>query len=485
MNLPNLPTLKRCDDLFKTIFSKLLTAYIVIILLSLLIIGGLLYSFLWDYAVGEKEDILFSTAEKITEMTGFLIGNKSQIVERLYRINLDSYGNSTKSIIFVIDSYGTIFATSGSDYKHLEGKVLNREQYSELIDGKNIKRIGTFDDLFDNTVLTVGVPIKYGNSIIGAVFLNTSIPEINRVRYDVFRLFMISVSAALIISMILIFFLSRRISNPLKLINKAAKTIANGQFENRVVINSKDEIGQLADAFNSMAESLQNLEDMRRSFIANVSHELRTPMTTIIGFVEGVVDGTISCDKQEQYLNIVVEEAKRLSRLVNELLDLARFEAGENKLEFIRFNINELLRLSIIKFENRITEKKLHINAWFEDEPCFVIADKDSILRVLTNLLDNAIKFSANNNSIDIKVSSNDDNVVISIKDYGVGITEEDLSLIWDRFYKADKSRGSDKTGTGLGLAIVKQIMNRHGKEIVVKSKEGEFTEFAFTLEKV
>ncbi len=470
--------------MFKTIFSRLLVANLIIIILSFLIIGGLLYSLLWDYSAGEKEDMLFSTAEKVSEMTGFLIQNRSLIVERLYRINLESYGNSTKSIIFVINNSGTIFATSGGSYKYLEGKELIKEQYLELIEGKNIKRIGTFNGLFESTVLTIGVPIKYNSSIVGAAFLSTSIPEINRVRYDVLRLFMIAVSAALIISIILIFFISRRISNPLKLINKAAKIISSGQFENRVDINSQDEIGQLADAFNSMAESLQNLENMRRSFIANVSHELRTPMTTITGFVEGVVDGTIPKERQEQYLKIVIDEVRRLSRLVNDLLDLARFEAGENKTEFTRFDINELLRVNIIKFEQKITEKKLHINAWFEDEDCFVVAERDSIQRVITNLLDNAIKFSDEFGQIDIKVVTRESDAVISIKDYGVGIAEEEQSLVWDRFYKADKSRGNDKTGTGLGLAIVKQIINKHGKEISIKSREGEFTEFIFTLEK-
>ncbi|MDK2798670.1 MAG: hypothetical protein PWP27_275 [Clostridiales bacterium] len=470
--------------MFKSIFGKLLSAYYLIILITFIILGILLFSLLGDYVTSEKEELLRYTGKKINEITSVLIEDNSPIVERVYRINIESYGTNTQSLIIVIDQTGEIFAISNPYYKHMEGQKLSKAQYGEVLLGKDIKKIGNFEGLFNQTVLTIGMPLKYKNEIVGAVFLNSPIPEINKVRYEVFKLFMLSVSVALLAAFILIFFLSRKISNPLKMINKAAKTFANGQFENRVAVNSNDEIGELANTFNRMAESLQNLENMRRSFIANVSHELRTPMTTIQGFIAGIMDETIPKERQKQYLKIVLDEVRRLSRLVNDLLDLAKMEAGENQLNFREFDINELIRIGIIKFENRITQKNIHINAYFEDEQCFVIADMDGIQRVVTNLLDNAIKFSDDNGTIDIEVITKSNKVYVSIQDHGIGIDEQELKYIWDRFYKTDKSRSKDKTGTGLGLAIVKNIINQHGQEISVESKLEEYTRFTFTLQR-
>ncbi|MGE4283782.1 MAG: ATP-binding protein [Clostridia bacterium] len=470
--------------MFKSILSKLMSAYFLIILLTFIIVGVLLFGMLGDYATSEKEEVLKYTGEKVGEMTTVLVQNNTEIVEKLYRINLEAYSTNTQSIIFVVDQTGEIFAISNSFYKYIEGKKLSKEQYGDVLLGKDMKKIGNFGGMFNQTVLTIGVPIKLGYDIVGGVFLSTTTPEINRVRYDIFRLFMVAVVIAMIAAFMLIFFLSKRISRPLKMINKAAKTIANGQFENRVTVESRDEVGELAKTFNSMAESLQNLEDMRRSFIANVSHELRTPMTTIRGFIEGIMDGTIPQESQEKYLAIVLDEAKRISRLVTDLLDLAKMEAGERPLDIREFDINELIRVSIIKLESRFTQKDIHVNANFEDEYCYVAADMDSIQRVIMNLLDNAIKFTESKGTIEINIESKGNKIYISMKDNGIGIQEQELKYIWDRFYKTDKSRSKDKIGTGLGLAIVRSIIQQHGEEIFVDSKLDEYTKFTFTLKK-
>lgn len=470
--------------MFKSIFGKLMSAYFLIILLSFIVVGALLFSLLGDYVTSEKEQMLRYTGERVNEITTFLIENEGPIADRFYRINLESYGTNTQSLILVTDNTGEIFATSNSYYNHLEGQRLSKEQYGDAILGKNVKRIDTFAGMFDKTVLTIGLPLTYNDKMVGSVFLHAPIPEINKVRYDVFRLFMVAVAVAVFAAFILIFFLSRRLSNPLKMINKAAKTIASGQFENRVSIQSHDEIGELADTFNSMAESLQNLEEMRKSFIANVSHELRTPMTTITGFIAGMMDGTIPPERQNQYLSIVLDETRRLSRLVNDLLDLAKMEAGENQLHIREFDINELIRIAVIKFETKITQKNIHVNVYFEDEHCMVKGDIDSIQRVVTNLLDNAIKFCSSDQNIDIEVKTKGKKVYISVQDHGIGIPEEELKYIWDRFYKTDKSRANDKMGTGLGLAIVKNIINQHQEEIWVESKPDEYTKFTFVLQK-
>ncbi len=470
--------------MFENIFSRLLFVYFLIIVVSFLVLGGLLYGLLGDYVASQKEEVLLHTGERVNAITSILFEDYTALAETLYRLNLEAYGANADALILIVDHTGTVFATSSEYFEHWEGKKLRKEQYADVIEGKPQTKIGTFNGMFDNTVLTVGVPLKHQGDVMGAVFLHTPVPEIHKVRYEVFKLFMISMMVAILIALILILFLSRRISQPLKVINKAAKTIASGEFENRVPIESNDEIGELCKTFNSMAESLQNLESMRRSFIANVSHELRTPMTTISGFVEGIMDGTIPHENQNRYLKIVLDEARRLSRLVNDLLDLSKMEAGENVLEMRVFDINELIRVAIIKFETKIMEKNIHVNAYFEEENSSVRADVDSIQRVVTNLLDNAIKFCDFGKNIDITVTTKGGQVYVSIRDEGLGIPEKELNHIWERFYKTDKSRGKDKWGTGLGLAIVKSIILQHGRRIWVESVQDEYTRFTFTLEK-
>jgi len=216
-----------------------------------------------------------------------------------------------------------------------------------------------------------------------------------------------------------------------------------------------------------------------------VSHELRTPMTSIRGFIEGILDGTIPEEKHRYYLNIVREETNRLNRLVNDLLDLAKMEAGEKKLNISTFDINELIRISIIKMERLITEKKIEVTANFEQENMKVLADPDAIERVLINLIHNAIKFTPDEGMIVARTWSDKEKVYVSIEDSGIGIEKQEIDLIWERFHKSDRSRSQDKTGTGLGLAIIKNIINDHKEKIWVESEPGYGSKFIFTLEKV
>jgi signal transduction histidine kinase len=222
---------------------------------------------------------------------------------------------------------------------------------------------------------------------------------------------------------------------------------------------------------------------MRRGFIANVSHELRTPMTSIHGFIEGILDGTIPPQRQKEYLVIVRDEIKRLNRLTTDILDLARIEAGEVSVNPVDFNINELIRRCIIKLESFITEKDINIEAKFEEEVMYVKADIDSIERVIINLLHNAIKFVQPGGKIALSTSRIKSKILVCVEDNGIGIDSNEIDLIWERFYKSDKSRSEEKTGTGLGLAIVRNIINDHRQKIWVESQAGKGTRFYFTLD--
>jgi signal transduction histidine kinase len=232
-----------------------------------------------------------------------------------------------------------------------------------------------------------------------------------------------------------------------------------------------------------MAESLEKLDKMRSSFLANVSHDLRTPMTTISGFIEGINSGAIPPEKHEYYLGVISAEVHRLSRLVSQLLDVSRLESGDRKFNFEAFDVAEMARIILISFEQKIDDKKLDVEFFAESDEMYAFADKDAIHQVLYNLCHNAIKFSHNGGMFRIRLVRNEGKKIkISVFDEGEIIPQEDGALVFDRFYKSDKSRGLDKTGVGLGLYISKTIIDAHGETIFVESREGFGTEFSFTL---
>jgi len=289
----------------------------------------------------------------------------------------------------------------------------------------------------------------------------------------------------MLISITLVYLSASRITKPLKKMANAARLIAKGETVQKLDIKSKDEVGELAANFNYMAAELQNHENIRREFLANISHELRTPMTSIKGFVEGILDGTIPKEKEKVYLTIVKDEISRMSRLVNDLLDLSKIEAGELKLVMKKVNINELIRRCIIKMESLIEKKSINIEFIFEEEDAIVSADPDAIERVVINLLHNAVKFTPIGGKIEVGTYRQKGKIYVSIKDNGIGIDEKDIDMIWKRFYKSDKSRSQDRKGTGLGLAIVKNLISEHKQDIWVKSQLGKGTEFIFTLDSI
>ena len=367
-------------------------------------------------------------------------------------------------------------------------RLQNPGQYADVMSGNRslIKEMGDFYGLFRETNvswLTIEKPFIHNGEVLGAVYLHTPIPEVQRARSSVFKFFIFAVMISIVFSIILVYIFSLKLSNPLKEINNAARHIAGGKFDQRLKVGSGDEIGELAKSFNNMAGALQNLEKMRRDFIANVSHELRTPMTSIHGFIEGILDGTIPPKKQEEYLTIVRDEIRRLNRLTTDILDLARIESGELGIKLVDFDINELIRRCIIKLESFITEKEINVKANFEVDSMYVNADIDSIERVIINLMHNAIKFVGIKGKITLSTLQNKNKVLVCIGDNGVGMDEEELNLIWERFYKSDKSRSKEKTGTGLGLAIVRNIINEHQQKIWVESAKGMGTRFYFTLD--
>ena len=274
----------------------------------------------------------------------------------------------------------------------------------------------------------------------------------------------------------------------MKNITHTTREFAKGNFAARVAPYTERseilEISELAEAFNSMAADLEKAEEIKNAFVSDVSHELRTPMTTIGGFVSGILDGTIPADRQEEYLTIVRDEISRLSRLVNTFLDITRLQSDKTIINMTNFDITELIRIAIIGLEQKIEAKNINVELSLEEENCYAYADRDSITRVITNLIDNAVKFTNPDGNITISVTTRQRDIFISVRNTGNGIPKEQLGMIFQRFYKTDKSRSENREGTGIGLYLVKNILNAHGRDITVDSREGEYTEFVFSLAK-
>jgi len=279
-----------------------------------------------------------------------------------------------------------------------------------------------------------------------------------------------------------IYAMTYRITKPLKSMSEASKAMARGDFSRRIPVMSDDEIGELSMSFNMMTNNLAQLEGMRRSFVANVSHELKTPMTTIGGFIDGILDGTIDKEKQSYYLSIVSQEVKRLSRLVHSMLSMARLESGEFKLKPELFDLSGLLCTIVISQEQRIEKLNLNITGLDELQNVSVTADKDLIHQVIYNLVDNAIKFNKEGGEIRFSLTAEGKNAVLTVTNSGDGIPHTDMPFVFERFYKVDKSRSASKNSTGLGLYIVKTIVTAHGGSITVSGRENEFTSFRVSL---
>jgi signal transduction histidine kinase len=405
----------------------------------------------------------------------------SKMLEYQYQV-IDRFLSAT---IWVTDEVGNIWSfhnSSDLEAVNWEDQKVTVDEFVQVLGGKTITRIGRFGESFPVPVLTVGMPLKINNQIVGTVFLHSPIQGINRTLHDTYDSFWRAAILSSILSMVLLYFISRRFSRPLIQMNSISREIAAGNFKRRVKVRTKDEVGQLAMNFNAMADSLENLELMRRSFVANVSHELRSPLTSMRGYIQGVLDKTISVEEQDKYLKIAFDETERMNRLINELLDLSRIESGQFPIKEAAIDINETIRRVLIAREDRINEKGMDVEVDFEKDVCLVEGDPDRLQQVVINLLDNAIKFNREGGKITLKTWLHKDNIYVKVADEGPGISKEEAVHIWEPFYQIDKSRSQKKGGTGLGLSIVKKIIEEHGQNIWLNSEEGKGAAFIFSL---
>lgn len=465
----------------RSLFAKFFLACASIIVVSFFVFGIVMIIFSIRYSNSEKEKLYLNNARKISESFSSVTSEEDEQI-LLSMLQMTAYNLDAN--IYICFSDGRIWRTvnpyivAGSDNK------ISKSIMSQINNRHEIIEEGTLGGFFDTTYTTGGVPIytRDHSNVVGAVFVCSKGGNLTKTISDIFKIFILSLMMTLLLSFIAIYFVTARLIKPLRQMNSAAASFSKGDFSARIPVSSSDEIGQLSASFNNMAQSLASLEEMRSSFVGNVSHELKTPMTSISGFIDGILDGTIPPEKHNYYLKIVSDEVKRLSRLVRSFLDIARIEAGELKINPTEFDIVELTRRVIIGFEQQIDKKSLEIRGLDFDNQIMVYADFDLTYQIVYNLIDNAVKFSNEGGYIEINIAKEKKKVYVGIKNSGMGIPSAELPYVFDRFYKTDKSRSRDRKGVGLGLYIVKSVLNKQGEDIVVRSVEGQYCEFVFTL---
>ncbi|MDO4739735.1 MAG: HAMP domain-containing sensor histidine kinase [Eubacteriales bacterium] len=428
----------------------------------------------------QARDIAFLLSEQ--DIPGISFFQREPVLSQSVASKILSVREEYSCTVWLVYANGTAY-TIGEDIvssEQLTSEAMLDQLYC-VLSGEEILVRGVLDG--DPTVVTIGVPwaAGLGHRVEGAVMLHISVSNMNVDYSDMIRNAAISACFAFVLGAVLSLLIASSQTKPLRRINKTVSEFAKGRFESRIHMNGKGEIAELADTFDRMAEDLSRLEESRRSFVASVSHELRSPLTCIRGYIEGMLDGAIPQEEQTKYLGVVLSETDRLTSLVNDLLDLSRIESGNVPLELKPFDLNELMRLTLIKFETRIDKKDLNVEANLRDEPMYVLADSARIAQVLTNLIDNAIKFLPEGGLLSVSAYPTGEKCMVSVKDNGPGIPQEDLPFIFDRFYKADKAHTSGM-GTGLGLSIVQKILEQHGQSIRCTSGLNG-TEFLFTLD--
>jgi signal transduction histidine kinase len=467
----------------KGLFSKLVLVYTLIIAMGFFILAAFLSIWFQQYYFNQRKTQIMSEANVLSPtIVDYLNNNISLNTVNDSISTVASYFNSD---VLLQDQYGYVYAVSNSKYNSLVDNQLFPEDFSKLRNGFTIEKKGNYNNLLSNSVHIYEVPITYYGTFKGTIIVNTSLSDISSALSNAYLIIWIAVILAIIISCIILYYLTQKIIiKPLAKINNVAGKFAKGEVEKRVDIATNDEIGELAQSFNTMADNLEKVEMNRRNFISNVSHEIRSPITSIKGFIGGILDGVIPAEKEKYYLSIANEEIHRLTRLVNDLLDLSTIDAGQFSLKKEKIDINEIIRLTVIKFETKIREKKVNVDVYFDEENTFVDCDRDRMIQVVTNLLDNAIKYVKKGGNIKINTKIKSEKLLISVFNDGPKISEEDLSHIWDRFYKSDKSRTS-KVSTGLGLPIVRSILTQHGEDIWVENKGSEGVTFTFSLKRI
>ncbi len=469
------------------------------VLITLLVLFVVFVVFVTQYWILTKEDALktcvYSVASVVKEANSNVEAGADLFSNtKLVGSTLASQSETAGADLFITDAEGTpIFCKEmiGQDQQVRNEKVcdlhedyrISKDLLKDAQDADGLATVGVFPTISQKKQILVGTAIKIDGTPAGYVF--AVVPYQATVVPYLLQQSRLYIGAAFVAMMLVLFFayiLSYRMVAPLQEMSRLTKKYAKGDFSERIYIKGEDELSDLAVSLNKMADSLSLMEKSRRNFVGNVSHELKTPMTTIGGFVDGILDGTIPPRQQKKYLQIVSKEVKRLSNTVVSMLSLSKIEAGEEQLHYTEVNMNQLMFDSLLCFEDSIDSSHYHVEGFEKMPPVTAWGDEGMLFQVLYNLFDNAVKFTERGGTIRVQMKSDVNRVTVWISNTGQGIPQAELNHVFERFYKLDKSRSENVKGVGLGLNLVKTIVTLHGGEITAFCSDNKVTTFTFWI---
>lgn len=463
----------------KTLYLKFILAYVIFGIFSFIMMTTFVPSMTMEHLTREKAESLYAEATRIANTYANGLYTSETDLETV-KTQLDSLAIYLESVIRIINPSGRLVLDTESPINVEE--VVMVEEFDPTVTSGSYYMVDDFFGSFEGDMLNVIAPITTNYKVRGYVTIHCNMADIQESCNSLLNISYISLVILLLLSLIILIFFTEIVYIPLRKITYATEQYAGGNMHYEFQVESDDEIGYLAACLNYMASQIAGAEDDQKKFVANVSHDFRSPLTSIRGYLEAMIDGTIPPEMHEKYLNIVLNETDRLTKLTNSLLMLNNLNTKGMLLDRTDFDINKVIRNTAASFEGTCRQKTIAIELVLTGQEMLVNGDVGKIQQVLYNLIDNAIKFSHHDSVIKIETSLKKNKLFVSVKDTGIGIPKDDLKMIWDRFYKSDLSRGKDKKGTGLGLSIVKEIINCHGEHINVISTEGVGSEFIFSL---
>lgn len=453
------------------------------VMLSFIFLGAAFVGVGQRMTLRERRETLDTNARELARLSSAYTLD-GELTDLSLRIVLTAISRVSGNHCFLCDAQGLIVSCSDTEINcgHI-GKSVDGQIIAQMGAGGGYSAITSLGGLYSDSYYVAARPIvSYEGDTLGYVFVGANTGSIIRVWHSLMGVFLITAILIMVLTLVISYITAVRQARPVNEMAAAAVRFAHGDFSARVGVGGDDEVGALSAAFNNMADYLERSEKQRSDFLANVAHELKTPMTTISGFADGILDGTIPPESERGYLETISSETKRLNRLVRRMLDVSRIQyEGREQLRRKFFDAAELLLQVLIVFEKKINDKHLEVNAMVPEDAIIVLGDADAINQVIYNLLENAVKFAEPRTELGISIFKQNGKAYISVKNHGVTIPAEELPLIFDRFHKTDKSRSMDRDGVGLGLYIVKSILTNHGEDIVVTSRDG-VTEFVFSL---
>lgn len=464
----------------KTLFYKFLAGFLLTGIIGYLLVSAVAGNVIREYVQAYEAHSLYTECTAIATVYAedYYSGSRQPIELHTQLRTLSEYMDTK---IEVIDTSGKIIIDSDDSEAFRKHAVIDNFNISDF--NSKYYAINQFYGMFPEDYLTVFAPITFRYKVRGYVLIHKPMSDIMDYKNQLLHIVNVTLFFIFLLAFFVLMIFALSVYRLVHRITKASDAYMNGDFSHKINIHTRDEIGHLAETFDYMANELHTLEDDQRKFVSNVSHDFRSPLTSIKGYVEAMLDGTIPQEMQNKYLNIILFETERLNKLTSSLLELNKFGShGKTMLYISNFDINYIIRMTALTFEGICNEKHISIELILSGQNLYVTADMAKIQQVIYNLADNAIKFSHSDSSITIETTEKNDKVFISVKDSGIGIPRDSQKKIWERFYKTDLSRGKDKLGTGLGLSIVKEIIQAHGENINVISTEGVGTEFIFTL---